>query len=114
MLIETILLSFQNTCFGRENKKINFPLYAQSKANIPVPNPISTKSSQTIGNLLSMKGCFTCFPWYFLYLSSSGCTATAVSPNIVSIRVVATTISSSVKTTTVETSEKGSFDCINE
>lgn len=35
------------------------------------------------------------FP-YTLYLTSSGCTAIAVSPNIVSIRVVATTISSSV------------------
>lgn len=58
---------------------------------------MSTKSSKTTGILRSQKGCSTIFPFKWWYLGSSGWTATAVSPSIVSIRVVATTTSSSKK-----------------
>lgn len=58
---------------------------------------MSTKSSKTIGILRSQKGCSTIFPFRCWYLVSVGWTATAVSPSIVSIRVVATMTSSSVE-----------------
>ena len=57
----------------------------------PVPNPISTASSATIGISRLTSGSFISFPMYLLNLSSSGLTATAVSPSIVSGLVVATT-----------------------
>ena len=57
---------------------------------------MSTKSSQMIGSLRSRNGWTTFLPRRCLYRSSSGWTATAVSPSIVSTRVVATTIVSSV------------------
>src|SRR5258706_5091317 len=53
-------------------------------------------SSHTIGILRSgMKGCLTNLPWRCLYRESLGWTATAVSPSMVSGRVVATMIFSS-------------------
>lgn len=58
---------------------------------------MSTKSSKTIGILRSQKGCSAIFPFRCWYLVSVGWTATAVSPSIVSIRVVATMTSSSVE-----------------
>lgn len=63
--------------------------------SLPVPKLMSTKSSKTIGILRSQKGCSTIFPFRCWYLESAGWTATAVSPSIVSIRVVATITSSS-------------------
>mmetsp|Transcript_107571 Transcript_107571/g.304211 ORF Transcript_107571/g.304211 Transcript_107571/m.304211 type:complete len:201 (-) Transcript_107571:924-1526(-) len=58
----------------------------------PVPKSRSTIGSATTTILRSGKnGCTRAFPTKALYLSSSGCTATAVSPSIVSSRVVATT-----------------------
>lgn len=62
---------------------------------LPVPKLMSTKSSKTIGIFRSQKGCSTIFPFRCWYLGSAGWTATAVSPNMVSIRVVATITSSS-------------------
>ena len=61
----------------------------------PVPKDISTKiSSAIIFIFLSgKKGCINSLPIKSLYLSSFGWTATAVSPSIVSIRVVDTIIS---------------------
>lgn len=56
---------------------------------------MSTNSSKTMGILRSQKGCSTIFPFRCWYLGSAGWTATAVSPSIVSIRVVATITSSS-------------------
>ena len=60
----------------------------------PVPNSFSTYSSATIGISLFIIGSTTVFPIRWVYLSSSGWTATAVSPSIVSGLVVATIISS--------------------
>ena len=63
----------------------------------PVPNDMSTSSaSSTIGMTRSgTNGWRTCLPWRWVYRGSCGWIATAVSPSIVSRRVVATTISSS-------------------
>ena len=61
----------------------------------PVPNSGSTNLSETIGIVLPTNGSIIVDPIKSLYLSSSGCTATAVSPSIVSGRVVATTTYSS-------------------
>lgn len=63
----------------------------------PVPKLMSTKSSKTTGILRWQKGCSTAFPFRCWYLASAGWTATAVSPSMVSIRVVATITSSSGK-----------------
>ncbi len=56
----------------------------------PVPKSIATESSPMTGISLSVSGNFIIFPINALYRSSSGFTATAVSPSIVSGRVVAT------------------------
>mmetsp|Transcript_73268 Transcript_73268/g.212213 ORF Transcript_73268/g.212213 Transcript_73268/m.212213 type:complete len:210 (+) Transcript_73268:704-1333(+) len=57
----------------------------------PVPNSRSTMVSATTTIFRSgKKGCSSSFPTKALYRSSSGCTATATSPSIVSRRVVAT------------------------
>ena len=61
----------------------------------PVPNSISTNSSPITGISRSVNGKITVLPIKCLNLLSLGCTATAVSPNIVSGRVVATINSSS-------------------
>ena len=58
----------------------------------PVPKPGSTCSSATIGISRLVSGSATVVPIRCWYRSSSGWTATAVSPSIVSARVVATTI----------------------
>ena len=60
----------------------------------PVPNVGSTCSSATIGISRPTNGSITVLPTRCAYRSSSGCTATAVSPSMVSTRVVATTIES--------------------
>mmetsp|Transcript_6419 Transcript_6419/g.15540 ORF Transcript_6419/g.15540 Transcript_6419/m.15540 type:complete len:241 (+) Transcript_6419:1367-2089(+) len=66
----------------------------------PVPKSISTASeSWMMGMRRPVIGWTRNFPWNFLYRSSSGWTATAESPNIVSGRVVAITISSSESST---------------
>ena len=65
----------------------------------PVPNSGSACSSATIGISLFNTGKITFLPIKCLYLSSSGLTATAVSPNYVSGRVVATSRNSSVPAT---------------
>ena len=62
---------------------------------LPVPKSFSTKSSQTIGSSLLSSGWSTLLPCKWEYLSSVGWTATAVSPSIVSRRVVDTLIFSS-------------------
>mmetsp|Transcript_23455 Transcript_23455/g.54523 ORF Transcript_23455/g.54523 Transcript_23455/m.54523 type:complete len:231 (-) Transcript_23455:804-1496(-) len=73
----------------------------------PVPKSISTRSaSRMIGMRRFVIGWMQNLPWYFLYLSSSGCTATAVSPSIVSGRVVAMTSSSSLSSTLYAHSQK--------
>ena len=60
----------------------------------PVPNFMSTRIASPItGNVRSTIGCRTIRPIAAPYRGSSGWTATAVSPSIVSGRVVATTIS---------------------
>lgn len=46
----------------------------------PVPNSVSTKLSAITGIFLLISGRITFFPTKCLYLSSSGWTATAVSP----------------------------------
>ena len=56
----------------------------------PVPNSVSTNSSAIIGISLFTIGNIHVFPTISLYLSSFGFTATAVSPNMVSGLVVAT------------------------
>ena len=56
----------------------------------PVPNSGSACSSPIIGINLLTTGRITLLPIKSLYLSSLGFTATAVSPNKVSGRVVAT------------------------
>ncbi len=56
----------------------------------PLPKSFSTYSSAITGISLFVTGSNTVFPIYFWYLSSSGWTATAVSPNNVSGLVVAT------------------------
>mmetsp|Transcript_11473 Transcript_11473/g.29320 ORF Transcript_11473/g.29320 Transcript_11473/m.29320 type:complete len:290 (-) Transcript_11473:1105-1974(-) len=66
----------------------------------PVPKAMSTMVSATITSFrFGMRGCVNVLPTSFVYLASSGCTATAESPSIVSRRVVATTISSSQPST---------------
>ena len=64
---------------------------------IPVPFFLSAYWSQTMGNFSPLMGCRTCFWCKCVYLASSGCTAIAVSPNIVSGRVVSTVTNSSAK-----------------
>ena len=60
----------------------------------PVPNFGSTSTASAItGNSRPVTGWRTFFPTTARQRSSSGCTATAVSPSMVSGRVVATTIS---------------------
>ncbi len=61
----------------------------------PVPKLGSTCESATIGIRRLVSGSATVEPMRCRYRSSSGCTATAVSPSIVSALVVATTIDSS-------------------
>ena len=62
----------------------------------PVPKLMSTSSaSQITGISRPLNGCRSVLPCTAAYRGSSGCTATAVSPSIVSGRVVATTISPS-------------------
>ena len=56
----------------------------------PVPNSFSTNLSAIIGISLFIIGNIHFLPTRSLYLSSSGCTAIAVSPSIVSGLVVAT------------------------
>ena len=56
----------------------------------PVPKSGSTNVSVIIGISLPVNGRATVLPTRSLYRSSSGCMATAVSPSIVSGRVVAT------------------------
>lgn len=68
----------------------SFGSWAGVTLTTPVPNVISTKIlSKIIGILIFLTGWYTDFPWYYLYLSSSGWIAKAASPNIVSGRVVA-------------------------
>ena len=64
----------------------------------PVPFSGSACSSTMTGISRFTIGKITFFPIYFLYLSSLGFTATAVSPNIVSGRVVAISKYSSLST----------------
>mmetsp|Transcript_17325 Transcript_17325/g.36732 ORF Transcript_17325/g.36732 Transcript_17325/m.36732 type:complete len:226 (+) Transcript_17325:2115-2792(+) len=66
----------------------------------PVPKFMSTRvESRITGMRRSTNGCLRKRPCSCLYRGSSGCTATAVSPSIVSGRVVATTSSSSEPST---------------
>ena len=58
----------------------------------PVPNSGSTWASAMIGISLPVKGNSTSVPTRSRYRWSSGCTAIAVSPSIVSTLVVATTM----------------------
>mmetsp|Transcript_15180 Transcript_15180/g.43541 ORF Transcript_15180/g.43541 Transcript_15180/m.43541 type:complete len:211 (-) Transcript_15180:909-1541(-) len=66
----------------------------------PVPKLMSTSTGSRMSLILrATNGWTSCLPWSCLYRGSSGCTATATSPSIVSGRVVATTISSSLPST---------------
>ncbi len=56
----------------------------------PVPFSGSAWWSPMMGITRSVNGSFTCRPIRWLRSGSDGCTATAVSPNMVSGRVVAT------------------------
>ena len=63
----------------------------------PDPNVMSTSTgSAMIGISRPVSGSRTCFPIAQFHLGSSGCTATAVSPSMVSGRVVENVIDSSV------------------
>jgi hypothetical protein len=77
---------------------VNILLYSHAKwpliLHLPVPNSGSTNGSAMIGIGSPLRsGWLTNRPIRELYRWSSGCTATATSPSIVSTRVVATTIS---------------------
>ncbi len=61
----------------------------------PVPNPGSTCGSATTGIFRPVSGSSMARPTRCAYLASSGCTATPVSPSMVSTRVVATTTAAS-------------------
>lgn len=74
----------------------------------PVPNSGSTCVSATTGIVRPVSGSLICLPIRCAYRSSSGCTATAVSPSIVSARVVATTMVSSPSPYFMETSSPSS------
>ena len=74
----------------------------------PVPNSGSTCGSATIGIRRPDSGSSTSRPTRWAYRGSSGCTATAVSPSIVSARVVATTTESSPSPYRIETSSPSS------
>ena len=56
----------------------------------PVPKSWAMASSPTMGMARPMMGNTACFPTRSRYRGSSGCTATPVSPSMVSGRVVAT------------------------
>ena len=66
----------------------------------PLPFSGSEYSSATMGMRRPVSGSTTCFPTRCVYRASSGCTATAVSPSIVSGLVVATTICSPAASST--------------
>ena len=68
----------------------SFSLWAGVTFKHPVPKSISTELSKTIGTSLPTNGTINFLFFKFLYLLSSGFTATAVSPKIVSGLVVAT------------------------
>lgn len=74
----------------------------------PVPNSGSTCSSATTGIRRPVSGNSISVPTRWAYRSSSGWTATAVSPSIVSARVVATTIEASPSPYRMETSSPSS------
>ena len=74
----------------------------------PVPNSGSTCGSATTGMRRPDSGSSISRPTRWLYRESSGCTATAVSPSMVSTRVVATTIESSPSPYRIETSSPSS------
>ena len=74
----------------------------------PVPNSGSTCGSATTGIRRLDSGSCTSRPTRWAYRASSGCTATAVSPSIVSARVVATTTESSPSPYRIETSSPSS------
>ena len=71
---------------------LSFSLWAGVTLRHPVPNSKSTYSSEIIGISLFKIGMIAFFPLNLKYLSSSGFTAIAVSPKIVSGLVVATLI----------------------
>ena len=70
----------------------SFGSWAGVTLTAPVPNAGSTCASATIGIARPVSGSSTTVPTRWEYRSSSGWTATAVSPSMVSARVVATTI----------------------
>ena len=71
----------------------SFGSWAGVTLTAPVPNSGSTCSSATmISSRSTTNGCGNVLPTRWRYRSSSGCTAIAVSPSIVSTRVVATTM----------------------
>ena len=70
----------------------------------PVPKSGSTSGSATIGMRRPVSGNSTSMPTRCAYRGSSGCTATAVSPSIVSGRVVATTTDRSPEPYRIEVS----------
>ncbi|CAM5661342.1 hypothetical protein SALBM135S_04862 [Streptomyces alboniger] len=103
--------SSMTAMFGREWRwpiSKSFGSCAGVTLTAPVPNSGSTCSSATTGMVRSVSGSLICLPTRCLYRSSSGWTATAVSPSIVSARVVATTMVSSPSPYFIETSSPSS------
>jgi len=94
----SITLTISRPCFLPKSKSTGE--WAGVTLTAPVPTSISTLSSAITGISLFCIGSNTFFPTYFLYLSSLGFTATALSPSIVSGLVVATIIYSSLLPTT--------------
>lgn len=86
----------------------SFGSWAGVTLTAPVPNSGSTCSSATTGMERSVSGSLISLPTRCLYRSSPGWTATAVSPSIVSARVVATTMVSSPSPYFMETSSPSS------
>ena len=70
----------------------SFGSWAAVTFTAPVPNSGSTNSSAIIGIIRLTNGNRTSVPIMCLYRGSSGCTATAPSPSMVSARVVAITM----------------------
>ncbi len=89
--------TFSKPCFSPNVK--SFGSWAGVHFIAPVPKFISTYSSPIIGSCFPFAGLIAFLPINFWYRLSRGLTIKAVSPNIVSGRVVAITKISSLSTT---------------
>ena len=98
ILPSSVITSISASLWRRPTSK-SFGSCAGVIFTAPVPNSRSTIASAIIGISRFINGSNAFLPTRCVYRSSSGFTATAVSPSIVSGRVVATTRNSFVPTT---------------